>query len=596
MAITHGETAESVLHLSARLGPALLPEFAASSPDAAHARRLYRSVARKLWGLTPRAALQWGMQALPAPGRNEPCHCGSLLKYKHCCQPLDEGLPLENTNLLPQVLYALPRKRWRELAGSRVAIDQVAHTASEWREDEDPVLSIALLAPFFAGDADIPDRYEPLLDLLLDAYDQAHKPVLKQRLLDAALKRGNREVRAAALQRRASMAADRGDYAQAWQHFRAAQQLSPDNLSHAHLEITLLISEGQPKLAKERARFWLARLQRQDAPASLLEFLRSVVADGEDALFGVIARHHPWVGRLQEQLARAPPVACHYQLGVDGDHAGPLTESRALRATTTQWKAELDEGFGLIVDGGAVLQSLDSHPVLWQSFEVLTDLAHAVRDEQLIGAHAALLRPLFNRCEALLRLVISTHRAEGKVLDWGWHENRTPQHLLAASLVADPQQQIDADWLRRAEWLVQELNPNDNLAVRALLINAYLERGAFELALALADRYPDDLLPDTNFGGVLALLRLGHEAEAEARLAQQVLRFPHVPYYLLNATAKAPKRHKMGVTVGGADQAHQYAEESRVLWQSQGALDWLRQHSPSKPPTRRARAPAQARP
>ncbi len=26
------------------------------------------------------------------PGRNEPCHCGSGRKYKHCCLPKDEEL------------------------------------------------------------------------------------------------------------------------------------------------------------------------------------------------------------------------------------------------------------------------------------------------------------------------------------------------------------------------------------------------------------------------------------------------------------------------------------------------------------------------
>jgi hypothetical protein len=33
------------------------------------------------------------MTAPPAerPGRNEPCHCGSGKKYKHCCLPKDEA-------------------------------------------------------------------------------------------------------------------------------------------------------------------------------------------------------------------------------------------------------------------------------------------------------------------------------------------------------------------------------------------------------------------------------------------------------------------------------------------------------------------------
>jgi hypothetical protein len=31
----------------------------------------------------------------PKPGRNEPCHCGSGRKYKHCCLEKDEALAAE---------------------------------------------------------------------------------------------------------------------------------------------------------------------------------------------------------------------------------------------------------------------------------------------------------------------------------------------------------------------------------------------------------------------------------------------------------------------------------------------------------------------
>lgn len=35
------------------------------------------------------------MTASPAPGRNEPCHCGSGRKYKQCCLDKDEAASRE---------------------------------------------------------------------------------------------------------------------------------------------------------------------------------------------------------------------------------------------------------------------------------------------------------------------------------------------------------------------------------------------------------------------------------------------------------------------------------------------------------------------
>ncbi|MEO8483759.1 MAG: SEC-C metal-binding domain-containing protein [Acidobacteriota bacterium] len=34
-------------------------------------------------------------QTQPRPGRNEPCHCGSGRKYKHCCLAKDEAAAAE---------------------------------------------------------------------------------------------------------------------------------------------------------------------------------------------------------------------------------------------------------------------------------------------------------------------------------------------------------------------------------------------------------------------------------------------------------------------------------------------------------------------
>ena len=61
--------------------------------------------------------------------------------------------------------------------------------------------------------------------------------------------------------------ADQNGHINATLTFREAQRVDPDNPSHAALELTLLVSRGEIEQARERARFWLARLERLRDPA-----------------------------------------------------------------------------------------------------------------------------------------------------------------------------------------------------------------------------------------------------------------------------------------------------------------------------------------
>lgn len=64
------------------------------------------------------------------------------------------------------------------------------------------------------------------------------------------------------MHRRCTMLADEGEYLAAWKLFKEAQRADPDNPSLAHLEVVLLISQGEVGEAQERARFWARRLKK----------------------------------------------------------------------------------------------------------------------------------------------------------------------------------------------------------------------------------------------------------------------------------------------------------------------------------------------
>ena len=49
----------------------------------------------------------------------------------------------------------------------------------------------------------------------------------------------------------------------AWALFADTQRAAPDDPALSHLEIVMLLSQGRHAEARERARFWVAKLQRR---------------------------------------------------------------------------------------------------------------------------------------------------------------------------------------------------------------------------------------------------------------------------------------------------------------------------------------------
>jgi tetratricopeptide (TPR) repeat protein len=546
------------------------------------------ALGRVAWRRTPQPRLNFTLAPTPAPQRNAPCDCGSGIKYKHCCLPLEQAAPVElhELNLLPVLLDTLPRQRWSELVGSRVAVDMVGHAAFEWNGQGRAEDVRTLLEPWFVADADFHAKREILFDALLDAYTALRNAPKKAQLLDRALAVGDRPMRTAALQRRATMLADAGDFRAAWQLFAEAQRVDPQSTGLSHLEITLLMAEGRHAEMRERARFWAHRLTAMRDPAlgELIDFMRDVAERGPATLQQVFFEQEPTLGELAALLQDAPPITAQYTLDPGADDAGPLKPKPVMRKALQAWHAAAGDapGMGLFDMGEPVaddiaawLPVLRTHPQLWNAFEVLDKIVDVVQAHEPAVFHEAIVHPVLDRAEHVLREVLRANRAEGKTLEWAWLENRPALRLLGERIASQDEDTDDPTHLARLEWLVCTLNPKDNQGFRDTLMRAYLRANRAADALALSERYPGDFAA-MHYNHVLALFALNRPDDALIALQHAVRAYRKPLAWLLKTRPKAPRLDSRGMRIGGDDEAWYYRQDTLALWEKLGALAWLR--------------------
>jgi tetratricopeptide (TPR) repeat protein len=290
---------------------------------------------------------------------------------------------------------------------------------------------------------------------------------------------------------------------------------------------------------------------------------------------------------LRALLKAMPPLEVHHKLSPEGGEAGPLVPDAALIRLEREWAdvfpAEEPMLTSFVANEAAWdasdtwLRWLRDHPLAWQSFRVLDELAAAAAGVVVpIPTLLSLQMPLLLRGEALLRETVARNQAEGLPLAWGWHENRPALRLvvaLATSLGRSGEHDREREVL---EWLVNILNPHDNHGMRAVLMESYLKSGHVDAALALAARFPDDGLAAMHFDTALALFMAGRKQEAADALQSADESFPEVLPMLRPPRARKPKLDPQWVTAGGRDEAWFYRESRRSLWEGSGALEWVK--------------------
>lgn len=172
-------------------------------------------------------------------------------------------------------------------------------------------------------------------------------------------------------------------------------------------------------------------------------------------------------------------------------------------------------------------------------------------------------------------------------LEWGWLDNRPFLRCVHGLALARYGMGETEDGLKLFLDLLS-LNPGDNQGVRAMAQEALFKLCRVEEALKIAEKYPDDSMPETVYGRALALFKLGRQREATRALQEAIEYLPLVATELLKSRHHMPRGARRDViTSGGADQAYYYWERSGQFWKEDpAALEWLKQTMRSPARTR----------
>ena len=597
-------------------GPTLAPDLSGGGrmrPE--DAQRMAGALGFAIWRAMPHPHNGWRPVPTPLPGRNEPCYCGSAQKFKRCCasMPIPSGL-FEHFNLLRYLLDSIPATRFGEIPRDRLDPLALADTSDQWLAEGDAKRAARLLEPLFRTPERLDARHAEAFDTLMAAWLTLDHPRKRTALVESLMEHPDPEIATTARQRKVTMLADAGDWDGAWSLFQSSLRRAPDHPQFAHLEITLLMSQGREDEARSRARFWSQRLRKLDPQyADYAEAILELARDPDLALSTASAASSPLVSLWNALLDSAPPPAAAHAVRTDASMI-TLEPSRELARIESRWRrsfpvqkplmTSLESSPEVVLENApAVAKFLQQQPLAWQSFEVLDDLALAAhwmgRAESVSPPWLALQRRLAERAEALLgallpdalappghsdeestlvdaRLTAGMDEVEGDpTLPWGVHANRPALRLIAL--------QIDARMsLRPADprtpgliaWIIR-LNPDDNHGYRTLLAQRWLRESRPEAALALMDRYPDDLSP-VLADRLLALVILGRLDEAAALWVAEGAWITEIRRALLAGRYRRPRVvDEDFITVGGRDEAWLYREDMRATWERSGALRWL---------------------
>ncbi len=606
--------------------------------DAVESQRLAMLLATVIWNATPLPTNNFLPRPLDPPAPEAPCPCGSGLRHDDCCGNLDDMPELSSELIWEILLDEIPERDLRDaLALNVIPGPLLAKIADRWLDEDRPGRAVALLEPLFAGPLNELDaRYEPAFDILCDAYDRLDHWRKKLAFLNRVCAEGSRALQATAWQRRSTIHIDEGDFLQAEAAFTAALRSNPDNPSTALLEITLLAAQHKDSLARERARFWLHRFRRLGFKDDVfMDFLARAMVDPQEAMvnshadaldpllvdlrdwvtvigarplptYGTVPLRDPSRHHKSDQLnlfedsarggrrrpgSRLSPGTLNAPTGEPIAGQGSLAQLRppaAIRRVESVWQSlyPADKPYSThltLVEGTDAwgepdwLDYLLDHPEVADSLDILDDLATALYEHPESAlpwiAHA-LLRPLLERAWLILEQALPPK--DSRCIPWSAAPNRPALRLLFRRYLCQIQEGEPKGAIATLETLLR-LNPQDNHGARAELMNLYLRDGEDERALALARRFPDDLLADLAYGEVLALYRLGREERARLVLNTAIRRLPRIPGYLTRKRIKQPRLSPLGMTPGGDDQAWLYREEMRDVWLAEpGILAWLK--------------------
>lgn len=554
---------------------------------------LAQALAPELWSQTPLVRLDFETQVLARPGPEEPCWCDSGRRFARCCGAVTLPGPLP-----PHLMWMLSLQRYRGQTLRRAlesghapaqALLEAGVVSAESGQlgRAQSILEALFVCPDWCA---LPRESEPAFELLSDLYQERGFMRKKAALMDRAMDLGPDFLRGAALKRLCLMYMDSDNLPSARETFMRTLKTMPDEPALAYLESMLLLHEGLPQQARERADFWRRRLvTRVDLDEEQQAFLEQLADDpgatlAEQMIYAdeELAEPLEVLTRLFERreagasLSLTVNAAGHveYQQG-DLDHARYHQWRRCFKGEGDESDEGLDDDPWL--DARQWLDALCLHPEWLSTPAILQELvlALASRFGNLPWMFEPLFEPLVSRFEYWLEGIEAFERPF--LRDEG---DNDIQFRLGLGLLIG----MERGARRRARALAERLlrlDGDDSLGFRELLIEQLLSDGQNERALAMIEqvRGPDGessrwlgLL----LGQALALYRLGHLELASQTLSGIEYRNPWMLRLLVRDN---PRRERLGREAplpGSKAEAWQYRVLMRGQWAATpGALHWL---------------------
>jgi tetratricopeptide (TPR) repeat protein len=126
---------------------------------------------------------------------------------------------------------------------------------------------------------------------------------------------------------------------------------------------------------------------------------------------------------------------------------------------------------------------------------------------------------------------------------------------------------------------LMRLNTYDNQGVRYHLVTLFISLNRLSEAMALVKKYPDDVGPEITYNRALLLFKKHGDSEKSREALGEAVRWNrHVIPFLVGPQFRTyPKDpNRTFVTMGGEDEAYEYAKDCRELWhKTKGAVEWV---------------------
>ena len=576
------------------------------------------SLALAIWNCTPLPGNGFQTKPIPLPGRNQPCICGSGKKFKKCCSVGEQNLPQIDENMIwPLLFEAMSTKVLNKaLKAGTLPLAARIYFCAECLEDGNSDKVIQLLKDYYFADSykNTGEHAAYGLTLLFDAFDRQGMQQKKMELIDHICSTApSSPLRSDALQRLATIQADFGDLAAAFDTLEKARKDAPHDPGVGVLEVQLLLVKGDLAKARQRALFIAKQIRRQDELLDdsfenpMLEFLEAIIEDPETAagmMKGTDSMDDSELMDWLEEQENRPVVSCDFaemKGFAEEDENNPagsrphfmVRSQPSLQKLEVTWQevCPVEPLFGVQLfphsegdpwdgeESAPWKNFLLAHPQALDSIVIIDDLLTMLALHPAWGQPQLMdnfFEPLLDRGLNLVEESLQRLPAKG-CLPWLVTENRPFLRILVREMMnAGFAEDYAAADLAMQQIMV--LNPADNHGFRRDLINRYLVSAEDEKALETAGNYPDDIMAEILYGRVLALYRLGRKDEALVAAREAKQEMPKVASYLVSPQRKEPKESSpFGVISGGKREAWEYREEMRETWKStRGILSWLK--------------------